>query len=169
MAVVNESGLYALIFRSRKPEARLFRRWVTGEVLPAIRRTGTYAIPAPASRALPTPPPSLPGPPLARRPVPTLVDDVGRLLDSICGTHRTCIVRGPDLAEWAYRLGLYTHALLDPTNRRQVAHFCRHLVNYLGHWIPLPGTPVRYIGFTAIGRNRHRRYKITRWVQEGRP
>ena len=42
MLVVSESGLYALIFSSRKPEARAFRRWVTGEVLPAIRRTGRY-------------------------------------------------------------------------------------------------------------------------------
>ena len=42
MLVVNESGLYALIFSSRKPEARAFRRWVTGEVLPAIRKTGRY-------------------------------------------------------------------------------------------------------------------------------
>ncbi len=40
---VNESGLYNLIFRSNKPEAKAFRRWVTGEVLPAIRRTGSYA------------------------------------------------------------------------------------------------------------------------------
>lgn len=42
MQCVTESGLYSLIFRSRKPEARKFRRWVTGEVLPALRRTGAY-------------------------------------------------------------------------------------------------------------------------------
>lgn len=40
--LVNESGLYNLIFRSRKPGAKAFRRWVTGEVLPSIRRTGGY-------------------------------------------------------------------------------------------------------------------------------
>ena len=40
--VVNESGLYALILGSRKPEARLFKRWVTKEVLPVIRETGGY-------------------------------------------------------------------------------------------------------------------------------
>ena len=40
--IVSESGLFALIFRSRKPHAIKFRKWVTGEVLPAIRRTGTY-------------------------------------------------------------------------------------------------------------------------------
>lgn len=41
---VNESGLYALIFTSRKPEAQRFRRWVTGEVLPSIRKTGGYSM-----------------------------------------------------------------------------------------------------------------------------
>ena len=39
---INESGLYALIFSSRKPEAKAFRVWVTSEVLPAIRKTGEY-------------------------------------------------------------------------------------------------------------------------------
>lgn len=42
MLVCSESGLYALILRSRKQEARRFRKWVTGEVLPAIRKTGQY-------------------------------------------------------------------------------------------------------------------------------
>lgn len=41
--IVNESGLYELIFRSDKPAAKAFRRWVTSEVLPQIRRTGGYA------------------------------------------------------------------------------------------------------------------------------
>ncbi len=40
--IVNESGLYNLIFRSNKPEAKAFRKWVTGEVLPQIRRNGSY-------------------------------------------------------------------------------------------------------------------------------
>lgn len=42
MNIVNESGLYATIMRSRKPEAKRFRTWVTGEVLPSIRKTGGY-------------------------------------------------------------------------------------------------------------------------------
>lgn len=41
--LVNESGLYHLIFQSRKPEAKAFRKWVTSEVLPELRRTGSYA------------------------------------------------------------------------------------------------------------------------------
>jgi prophage antirepressor-like protein len=41
-AVVSESGLYSLILGSRKPNARDFKRWITHEVLPAIRKTGSY-------------------------------------------------------------------------------------------------------------------------------
>lgn len=40
--IVNEAGLYALVLGSRKPEAREFKRWVTHEVLPTIRRYGAY-------------------------------------------------------------------------------------------------------------------------------
>ena len=39
---VNESGLYSLILGSRKPEAKRFKKWVTSEVLPQIRKTGSY-------------------------------------------------------------------------------------------------------------------------------
>ncbi len=42
MTTVNESGLYTLIFRSRKASAKRFRKWVTSEVLPSIRKTGKY-------------------------------------------------------------------------------------------------------------------------------
>ena len=42
MTLVSESGLYTLIMRSNKPEAKVFRKWVTSEVLPSIRKTGSY-------------------------------------------------------------------------------------------------------------------------------
>ena len=42
MLVINESGLYSAILRSRKAEAKRFKKWITAEVLPAIRRTGQY-------------------------------------------------------------------------------------------------------------------------------
>lgn len=45
MLVINESGLYSLVLTSRKPEAKRFKKWVTSEVLPAIRRTGAYSEP----------------------------------------------------------------------------------------------------------------------------
>lgn len=45
--LVNESGLYHLIFQSRKPEAKAFRKWVTSEVLPQLRKTGKYEVKPP--------------------------------------------------------------------------------------------------------------------------
>lgn len=40
--IVNEPGLYAFVLGSRKPEAKTFKRWITHDVLPAIRKTGGY-------------------------------------------------------------------------------------------------------------------------------
>ena len=45
VSVISESGLYSLILRSRKSEARAIKRWITGTVLPEIRRTGSYNAP----------------------------------------------------------------------------------------------------------------------------
>ena len=42
MAIINEPGLYSVILRSRKPEAKAFKRWITHEVIPAIRKHGGY-------------------------------------------------------------------------------------------------------------------------------
>ena len=43
--IVSEAGLYSLILKSRKPEAKAFKRWITHEVIPAIRKTGGYHVP----------------------------------------------------------------------------------------------------------------------------
>ena len=53
--LINESGMYALIFGSKLPTAKAFKRWVTNEVLPSIRRTGGYSV-------RPTQRPTLPAP-----------------------------------------------------------------------------------------------------------
>jgi len=45
MTIINESGLYSLVLRSRTSEARKFKKWVTAEMLPSIRKTGEYATP----------------------------------------------------------------------------------------------------------------------------
>lgn len=45
MTIINEPGLYAVILRSDKPEAKAFKRWVTHDVLPSIRKTGAYGVP----------------------------------------------------------------------------------------------------------------------------
>ena len=42
--LISESGLYSLIFKSRKPEAKAFSKWVRSEVLPSIRKTGSYSV-----------------------------------------------------------------------------------------------------------------------------
>ena len=44
VTIISESGLYSLIFRSSKPSAKKFRKWVTKEVIPAIRKTGSFGI-----------------------------------------------------------------------------------------------------------------------------
>ena len=48
LIIINESGLYSLILTSRKPAAKRFKKWVTSQVLPTIRRTGSYGQPDPA-------------------------------------------------------------------------------------------------------------------------
>lgn len=45
MGIINESGLYAAIFGSKLPSAKKFKRWVTSEVLPSLRKTGGYRVP----------------------------------------------------------------------------------------------------------------------------
>lgn len=52
MVIVNESGLYSLIIRSNKTEAKKFKRWITHDVLPSIRKTGGYGIPQTLPEAL---------------------------------------------------------------------------------------------------------------------
>ncbi len=51
MTIINESGLYNVILRSDKPEAKPFRKWVTSEVLPSIRQTGTYSTKSAAKKS----------------------------------------------------------------------------------------------------------------------
>jgi prophage antirepressor-like protein len=46
MAIISEPGLYSLTLRSRKPEAKAFKRWVTHEVIPSIKKTGQYKAPS---------------------------------------------------------------------------------------------------------------------------
>ena len=51
--IINESGLYSLILSSKLPDAKQFKRWVTSEVLPAIRKTGRFAMDGPVDRLTP--------------------------------------------------------------------------------------------------------------------
>ena len=51
MSIVSESGLYSLTLGSKKPEAKPFKRWITHDVLPALRKTGAYSISGYAPKA----------------------------------------------------------------------------------------------------------------------
>ena len=51
MTIINESGLYSLIMSSKLPQAKSFKRWVTSEVLPAIRKAGSYTAPKQESKS----------------------------------------------------------------------------------------------------------------------
>ena len=53
LTIINESGLYSLILSSKLPDAKKFKRWVTSEVLPAIRKTGRFAMDGPVDRLTP--------------------------------------------------------------------------------------------------------------------
>ena len=55
MTTVNEPGLYSLVLGSRKPEAKAFKRWITHEVIPTIRKHGMYATPETAEQILNNP------------------------------------------------------------------------------------------------------------------
>ena len=55
MTIINESGLYTVILRSDKPQAKPFRKWVTSEVLPSIRKHGVYMTEQTLERALTSP------------------------------------------------------------------------------------------------------------------
>lgn len=53
MTIINESGLYSLVLSSKLPTAKKFKRWVTNEVIPSIRKTGSYSVPCDLSRLSP--------------------------------------------------------------------------------------------------------------------
>lgn len=51
--IINESGLYSLVLSSKLPTAKKFKRWITSEVIPSIRKTGSYSVPCDLSRLSP--------------------------------------------------------------------------------------------------------------------
>lgn len=86
-AFINESGLYSLIFSSKLPGAKKFKRWVTSEVLPAIRKTGTYTM-------LPAETQSAPHAPVEQRTLTTDDYIVAARLISDCRNERLPYVIG---------------------------------------------------------------------------
>ena len=72
MVVINESGLYGLVFGSKLPTAKKFKHWVTSEVLPTIRKTGSYSIPK-----------VTPNPHYRTRMIVTAIRDVGKTSEEL--------------------------------------------------------------------------------------
>lgn len=70
--IINESGLYSLVLSSKLPTAKKFKRWVTSEVLPTIRKTGSYSIPQ-----------LTPNPHYRTRMIGTAVRDVGKTAEAL--------------------------------------------------------------------------------------
>ncbi len=161
LLTINESGLYALIFRSRKPVARLFRRWVTGEVLPAIRQRGSY------ERAQATRPPPTPTIEIYQHPVrpapPGEEMRVCELLDRVLGPHRERVmVTAATLGHVAVREEILPVWIYDEHDTQQRAKLLRNLVRYYRRWLyPAPDSLSRYC-IVPEGAGKMRRYHITK-------
>lgn len=96
LQVVTEPGLYKLIARSRKPEAKAFDRWVRHEVLPTIRKTGGY-------QAHPDAPPSWLMPLLAAF-QHTVITTIAAVMDTKLARHYTVEIPAADMATFKRRL-----------------------------------------------------------------
>lgn len=72
MTIINESGLYGLVLSSKLPTAKKFKHWVTSEVLPTIRKTGSYSIPK-----------VTPNPHYRTRMIGTAIRDVGKTSEEL--------------------------------------------------------------------------------------
>lgn len=92
--LINESGLYALILRSRKPEAKSFRKWVTSEVLPSIRKHGAYLTPEKTEELITN---------------PDLIIEIAQALK----TERAKIVEMQPKVEFAERIANYSDKVFD--------------------------------------------------------
>lgn len=167
MLTVNESGLYALIFRSRKPSARLFRRWVTSEVLPALRRTGQFGAPLPDPRiAAEAPAPltvvgrfSLPvhsGPELTSM-------HVAVLLDRTCGDQAQWSGKITELAVVAVEHNLLWWLVRDPLDIQHRAMLGIVLHRRLG--VEFSGQRDTVLRLSIEGRGRARVYLIERGMK----
>lgn len=166
LVVVNESGLYALIFRSRKPHARLFRRWVTGTVLPTIRRTGAFAVRAPDRRQPELPPPGEGGPlamlPGRMMPVPDLATEHTQwvLNEALGNAAAEWSGTLSDLAAIAVRDHKLHWVIRDQNDWRQRVSLGCFLRRRIG--IDYCGFGRTRVHLNVVGRGRHRRFVITR-------
>jgi len=157
MVVVNESGLYALIFRSRKEQARVFRKWVTSEVLPQIRKTGAYS-PAAAfvGRHI-----EIHHRPALPEVAPSEEQLVAGLLFTVLGDRRRVVIRAGTLVDLALRDRQFEGWFKDAADGYQrTSGFMRRLVAYFDRPL-VPGISSNRIYLTPHGEGRMRRYVIS--------
>lgn len=161
MLTVNESGLYCLIFRSRKPQARLFRKWVTAEVLPAIRKSGQYLVrprqPA-AIAGLFDPPPILAA--------GSDIEHLAKLITAALGDKSRRVLRWSEVHALIQQGNLFQWVLLrleacgtPPPFWRERACFSRYLMRYWGYAVPIGTGTCRFV---PHGNGRHRVYCFER-------
>lgn len=103
--VVNEYGLYTLVMRSRKPEAKKFRRWVTHEVIPSIRKDGGYVMATAQD------------------------DDVTLMAKGIMAAQRALERVNAQLAEAAPKAG-YFDSVMDGKSLESITEVARHIYQY---------------------------------------
>jgi len=156
VSIVNESGLYALIFRSRKPSARLFRKWVTTEVLPAIRRSGGYQV-GPGRQSRLTAP--MPRPRLLQVAVreQTPVVHFIRLCEALLGDKPRVGVQWSALEAIIMREHLFYWLVEEPVEWRRRACLSRYLCQF--RCLPF-GVIGGTVSMDAVGVGRNRYYLV---------
>lgn len=123
VVIVNEAGLYSLILRSRKPEAKAFKRWITHEVLPAIRRTGGY-LPEAQTAALTQAVEVLAGVVSAQNALAQRVEQLGAQVEQLMSA-KPAVEKSPEPVQPVQKaLGLPQGA-----EKRTVAGLCRQLAS----------------------------------------
>lgn len=104
LTVINESGLYSLILQSKLPTARAFKRWVTSEVLPSIRKHGAYLTPTTVERVLADPDFGI-----------TLLQELKAERNKVAALQTTVAVQTQQIAEMKPKVGYYDIVLRSPS------------------------------------------------------
>lgn len=120
--IVSESGVYALVFTSRKPAAKQFRRWVTGEVLPALRSRGEYRMPVANDDIEPSRTPEMP-------------DEYDAIRTKLALVKEARIVFGLKVARDAWRSLQLLPAVTDRVHEPEEAGFAASVLNDLNRHV----------------------------------
>ena len=156
MIAVDESGFYALLLRSHQAQAVAFRRWVTGEVLPALRRASGYGFPPPQPVEVHGRAPALP-------PAPTEELSFAHVIDFAIGHHRDTAYLTPKLvAEAAWRQQLFTDILPNCSDAAHVSRFLRHTARMHRRWLCLDTGRGKWAWISPVGKRDGLHYYVAR-------